>query len=345
MAAEIGVGIVGAGWVSGEHIKSFQKHPRSAVHGIYSRTPASAEARMRENGLGDARVYNTYEEMLADPLITAVSICSPPNLHPEQTILAAEAGKHILIEKAVANDAASLGRMLKAVERAGVRTLVSFVLHWNPQFIWTKRMMDEQAIGKVFYASVDYWHHIGPQYAQYSWNVRKDVAGSSFLSAGIHAVDAMRWFLKDEVREVFAYDVQTNPEYEYATTSVGVVRFHSGAVGKVSSCLDNRCPYTFNIDLLGDRGTIRDNRIYAQEFFPGATGWTEVPTIRPDSGDVTHHPFDGEIAEFVESIVTGKDAELSLADAAQTHAVAFALDLSAEKGRPVTLDEIWTTIR
>jgi predicted dehydrogenase len=342
---EIGVGIVGAGWVAGEHIRSFNMHPHSRVAGICSRTREGAEAKARACGLTDVNIYESYAEMLADPGIGAVSLCSPPNLHPEQTILAAEAGKHILIEKAAANDPLSLGRMLAAVESANVRTLVSFVLHWNPQFIWIRRMMEQSSIGKVFYAEADYWHNIGPHYAQYRWNIKKEIAGSSFLSAGIHAVDALRWFLQDEIEEVSAYQVQTNPDYEYPTTCVGVVKFRGGAVGKLSSCLDNKCPYTFNIDLLGDKGAIRDNRIFAAELFPGATDWVEVPTIRPDSGDVTHHPFDGEIADFVESILAGKDAELSLADAAHTHAVAFALDRSASEGRPVQLKEIWQHIK
>lgn len=102
-----------------------------------------------------------------------------------------------------------------------------------------------------------------------------------------------------------------------------------------------QCPYTFNIDLPGDKGAIRDNRIFAAELFPGATDRVEAPTIRPDPGDVTHHPFDGEIADFVEGVLAGKDAELSFADAAHTHAVAFALDRSASQGRPVQLSEIW----
>ena len=73
-----------------------------------------------------------------------------------------------------------------------MKTVVSFVLHWNPQFLWISKMLDEGAIGRIFYAEVDYWHNIGPWYRQYRWNVKKEIAGSAFLSAGCHAVDAMR---------------------------------------------------------------------------------------------------------------------------------------------------------
>jgi predicted dehydrogenase len=341
----LGVGILGTGWVAGEHIKSYGKNPHCRVVALCSRTREGAEAKARESGATDAKIYDTYAEMLADPNLQIISLCTPPNQHPEQAIQAAEAGKHLLIEKAVANDPRSLRAMLRAVEKAGVRTVVSFVLHWNPQFQWIRRMLAEDAIGRIFYAEVDYWHNIGPQYLQYRWNVKKDVAGSLFLSAGCHAVDAIRWFVQDEIAEVSAYGNRRNPAYEYDTNVVGVVKFTGGAIGKLSASFDAQFPYAFNIDLLGEKGGIRDNRIFAKEFFAGQTDWITVPTIRPDSGDVTHHPFDGEINHFVDCILKGEESPVNLADAAKTHAVCYALDRSVAEGRPVKLEEIYAEMR
>jgi predicted dehydrogenase len=336
----IGVAIHGTGWVAGEHIKSYGKRADCKVVALCSRTRAGAEAKALEMGLTDVRIYDHYEAMLADPNVDAVSLCTPPNLHPHETILAAQAGKHLLIEKAVANDPALLGAMLKAVEASGVKTVVSFVLHWNPQFQWIERMLQANALGELFYAEVDYWHNIGPQYAQYRWNVKKEIAGSVWLSAGCHAVDALRAFMQDEIVEVTAYGNRRNPEYEYDTTAVGIVKFAGGAIGKVSASFEVACPYAFNIDLLGTQGAIRDNRIYAQKFFAGQTDWITVPTIRPDSGDVAHHPFDAEIAHFLDCIQEDKESFVNLADAAKTHAICYALDRSSTEGRPVKLAEI-----
>ncbi len=336
----IGVAVHGMGWVAGEHIKSYGKRSDCRVVALCSHSRARAEEKAREAGLTETRIYEDYETMLADPEVQAVSICTPPNFHPQETILAARAGKHVLIEKAVANDPASLGAMLRAVEQAGVKSVVSFVLHWNPQFQWIKRMLAERAIGDLFYAEVDYWHNIGPQYAQYRWNVKKEIAGSVWLSAGCHAVDAMRAFMKDEIVEVTAYGCKRNPEYEYDTNVVGIVKFAHGAIGKLSASFDVQCPYAFNIDLLGDKGAIRDNRIHASEFFAGQTDWITVPTIRPDSGDVAHHPFDGEIGHFLDCIQQKRESFVNLADAARTHAVCYALELSSTENRSVRLEEI-----
>ncbi len=335
--SDIGIGILGTGWVAGEHIKSFQKVPGCNVVALCSRTTEGASAKASQLGLTNASIYASYTDMLADPNVHAVSICSPPHLHPEQTIQAAQAGKHILIEKSVANDAESLNKMVEAVRQAGVKTLVSFVLHWNPEFMLIKRMMDERAIGDVFYAEIDYWHNIGSQYGQYTWNIKREIAGSVWLSAGCHAVDAIRWFVGSEITEVTAYSNKRNPDYEYDTNAVAVLKFENGAIGKLSASFDVQCPYAFNIDLLGDKGTIRDNHIFAKEYFVGQTDWVTVPTVRPDSGDVAHHPFDGQIAHFVECIRTGKESPLNLEDAAKTHRVCFALEESATEGRSIKL--------
>ena len=64
------------------------------------------------------------------------------------------------------------------------------------------------------------------------------------------------------------------------------------------------------------------------------------PDYPPDSGDVTHHPFDGEINHFVDCILNDREFFVNLADAAKTHAVCFALDRSAAEGRPVKLEEL-----
>ncbi len=338
--SQIGIGIVGTGWVSGEHIKSYQKHPDTHVVALCNRTRANAERKAIEAGVPDAKIYDDYEAMLADPNIHAVSICTPPNQHSHEAILAAEAGKHILIEKSVANDPKSLGAMLRAVEKANVKTVVSFVLRWNLEFLWIKRMLAERAIGDIFYAEVDYWHNIGPQYVQFHWNKHKHIAGSVLLSAGCHAIDALRYFVGSEVKEVCAYSNRRNGVYEYDTNLVGILKFENGAIGKTCASFDCKNPYLFNIDLLGEKGTIRDNKIWATEYFGGQTDWVNVPTVRPDNGDVSHHPFDGEISHFIDCIQNDTESHVNLADAAKTHAICYAMDRSAEEGRTVSIAEI-----
>lgn len=334
------VGIVGTGWVSGEHMAAFQNNPHCQLEAVSSRTRESAESKLKEYGFS-AKIYTDFEKMLKETDIDIVSVCTPSNLHAEQVIMAAEYGKHILIEKPVALNRKDLKSMITAVRKAKVKTLVSFVLHWNPLVITIQNLISDDAIGEIYYGGVDYFHGIGPWYKQYYWNYKKEVGGSSLLSAGCHALDALCLFVGKKVVEVFSYQTKSsNPvfgKYEYNPTSVTLLKFENGKIGKVASSLDCKAPYIFNIELFGSKGTIRNNQVFSHKF-PGQTGFAVIPTILPDSGDVTHHPFEGEINHFVDCIVNDKKPFPNLDDTGITHEIIFTADQSAQEGKPLPVN-------
>jgi predicted dehydrogenase len=336
---ELGVGIIGTGWVAGSHVQAFEANPHTEVRGIVSRDKARAAAKAAELKLAHCRAYDRLEEMLAAPDIHIVSIATPHHLHVAQGVAAAQAGKHIMLEKPVALDLAGLRRLQAAVVAAKVKTVVCFVLRWNPLFEMIKSFLAQQAIGNVFLAEVDYLHGIGPWYAQYEWNTKKQIAGSSLLTAGCHAVDGLRWFVGKKAVEVFAYANVSplNPlRYEYEPNSVTLVKFEDGTLGKVASSVECLQPYIFNIQLVGDQGTIRNNQIFSKRW-TGQKGWATFPTILPDSGDVSHHPFKDQISHFVDCILSDRESHCNLEDAAQTHEICIASEISAREHRPVKL--------
>jgi len=336
---ELGAGIVGTGWVSGEYIRAFEANAHVEVRGIVSREKARAQAKAAEAGLKACRAYGRLEEMLGDRDIHIVALCTPHHLHVEQGVAAAQAGKHLVLEKPVALDLAGLRALQAAVRAAKVKTVVSFVLRWNPLFENIRALLADNAIGPVFYAEVDYLHGIGPWYKQYEWNVKKSMGGSSLLTAGCHAVDGLRWFVQKRAVEVFAYAnfSHNNPlHYEYEPNSVTLVKFEDGTLGKVASSVECIQPYVFHINLLGEQGTIRNNQVFTKRW-PGQKGWATIPTILPDSGDVTHHPFREEINHFVDCLLNNRESHANLEDAAQTHEICLASEISAREKRPVAL--------
>ena len=331
-----GVGIAGAGWVSGEHIKAYINNPYTDIVGIYSRIAQTAKEKLEEYGVS-GKVYGSYEEMMKDPQIDIVSICTPPDVHCEQVIKGAEAGKHMVIEKPLAMNYGDVCKMKEAVQKAGVTTVVSFVLRWNPMFETTKKLLEDDTVGKLMYLECDYWHWIGPHYGQYKWSSTKEKGGDSLMSAGCHAVDALRWF-GGEITEVFGYSAPgfDNSDYEFDPNLVAVLKFENGAIGKVSSVLECKTPYIFNLHLVGQKGTILNNKVYSHKY-PGQQGYFEYPVILPDSGDVTHHPFADEINHFIDCIHQGTQPITNLDDAAKTMEVCFAISESAKTGKPVQL--------
>ena len=336
------VGIIGAGWVAGEHIRAYLNNPETTVEAIAVRRPETAEAHMKTFGF-KAEVFTDVAKMLHEAELDIVSICTPPSLHPENAIAAAQAGCHLVIEKPVALTLEGSYQVKAAVEKTRVKTVVSFVLRWNPLFETIKALLAEEAIGRIFYGEVDYHHGIGPWYGQYRWNRLKAEGGSSLLSAGIHAVDALRWFVQKEAAEVCAYSTNSRNTdlypggYEYDPTIVTIIKFSDGLIGKVASNIECIQPYTFSITLQGTLGSIRENRIWSRKLMPGQTSWATIPTILPDSGDVTHHPFQGQINNFVRCIQSNVESHCNLADAIKAHEICYAAQLSADEGRPVRL--------
>jgi len=335
MKDKFGVAVWGAGWVAGEHIGAYLRNPRCEVVAIGSRRAESAKEKMDAAGIS-CSIYTDYDELLKNERVDIVSICTPNHLHAGETVRAARAGKHMLIEKPVALTLDDLKAMDEEVRKAGVKTVVSFVLRWNPLFMCIKGLQKTNALGDIFMADVDYWHSIGRWYMGYDWVTTKEKGGSVLLAAGCHAVDAIRYFVESEVTEVTAYS-NNRGDYEYDGNVVAIMKFENDAIGKVSASFDLKSPYIFNIELLGEHGTIRNNQLYSKALLPGQTAYTEIPTILPDSGDVTHHPFQGEIDHLVNCILTDMESHCNLADAVKTHEVCIAADISAEEGHPVRL--------
>jgi predicted dehydrogenase len=336
---KLGVGIVGTGWVSGEYIRAFEAEPRTEVRALVSREKERAHAKAEEYGITRARAYEHLEKMLDDPGIQIVVLATPHPLHVAQGVAAAKAGKHIVIEKPVALNLANLRRLQSAVEAAKVKTVVSFVLRWNPLFENIRAMLGEGMAGKIFYAEVDYMNASDPTHPNYTWNIKKEMGGSSLLTGGCHAVDALRWFVGKKAVEVFAY-ANTSPEnplrFEYEANSVTLVRFEDGTLGKVASSIECAMPYSFNIQLLGDQGTIRNNQLFTKRW-PGQNGWADIPTVLPNSRDVSHHPFRQEVSHFVDCIINNTESHANLQDAALTHEICFASEISVREHRPVSL--------
>jgi len=157
---KLGVLVHGAGWVSTQHIKAFETNPRTEVDAISSRKLTSCKDRSEEAGLENIGLYDNYEQALKHDGVDIVSVCTPQFLHAENTIAAAENGMHVVIEKPIANSLEEIRAMRDAVRATGVKTIVSFVLRWNPLFETLKAMVADNAIGDPYYVETDYQHDI-----------------------------------------------------------------------------------------------------------------------------------------------------------------------------------------
>jgi len=327
-----GVGIVGAGWVAGEYVKAFRDHPLTYVVGMYNKTPDKATNLMKTHGV-DGKEFKSFEEMLDDKRIHIIAHCAHADTRPDMISRAALSGRHVVIEKPAGTTPEGTAQIRDAVTKAGVKSIVSCVLRWNPQFQTIRALIDDGKLGDLIYAEADYWHPIVKAYSGYPYYMRKICSGSSFVVAGVHAADILRW-LAGEIVEVAAFSTGPimNKDYGYPPVSVASLRFANGAIGKLSSVIEGETPYIFNCRLFGTTMSIDNNRIHSSKWYPGTLGYYEFPTIKPESGDVSHHPFVPEIRHFMECIENNVESHASIHDTYKTMALCFAIDESAAKG-------------
>jgi predicted dehydrogenase len=343
---KLNVGIVGYGWVATAHIAAINASANAQVVAVYSSRTLDAEELTAAHG-GQVRAYNDLTAMLHARDIDVVSICSYPQQHAEQAIAAARAGKHLIIEKPLAlnwNDCLAVER---AVREAGVKTCVCFECRYSSQFLATKAVLEQGLLGDLHYGEVDYYHGIGPWYGQFRWNTRHDAGGSALLTAGCHALDALLLCFGGEVDTVMSAATKSRSNifqpYEYDTTSVTILQYADGRVGKCAAVVDCLQPYYFHTHLVGSEGSLLDNQFHSNRLATNKAHWSRLAMKMLDSGDVSDHPYQTQFEAFFAAIGRNEEMPLtSLRDALHTHRVIFAADKAAAEKRPVQLSEIAT---
>ncbi|MDR1140921.1 MAG: Gfo/Idh/MocA family oxidoreductase [Planctomycetaceae bacterium] len=342
-----GILINGAGWVARQHAAAYLQHPDCRIVAVNNRSKEHAARLVTELGLKNVSIETDLSKALRLPGIDVVSICTPQHLHCENVLQAATAGKHLVIEKPAATTLDELRQMRNAVVNAGVKTVVSFVLRWNPLLVLLKKMLADGVFGEPYYVEVDYMSYNGSWWS--GWNDARTIKQgvSASLVAGCHAVDAARWLATTDPntaalpQKVYAISggrrkgttrefnpinnswIDNAPPIEYDGLEIILAEFTNGVKAKI--CVNAECvmPYRFPIRIFGDKGTAVDNRIWS-EFFPKQKDWIEIPTILPDSGDVSHHPFRAEIDHFIDCISKNIESHCSLEDAIRSHEIVFA---------------------
>ncbi len=336
------VGIIGYGWVAGAHIAAINGTKQAQVTRVFSSRALNAAELSARHG-GTITTHTDLDDFLNDPNLHAVSICSYPQEHARHAIAAARAGKHLIIEKPLALSWGDCLDVQQAVKAARVKTCVCFECRYSSQFMATKAVIDRGLLGKIHYGEVDYFHGIGPWYGQFRWNTRKDAGGSSLLSAGCHAMDALLLCMGGDVESVTSSATRsTNSDfskYEYPTSSVTILKFRDGRIGKVASVIDCLQPYYFHVHLVGSEGSLLDNKFHSTQLSGlNKSHWSELSMKMLDSGDVSDHPYLTQFQAFFDALDSNKEMSLtSLGEALRSHEIIFAADRSAETGAPVKI--------
>ena len=291
------VALVGPGRIA-EHslVPGLSKVPDARLWSVMSRDLERARAfASRHGAAGDEVAHDRLDTLLADPELDAVIIATPDKLHAEQTLAAAEAGKHVLVEKPMATDAESGRAMIRACRDAGVVLAVAYHMRWHAGHRLLHARVGEGAVGTIRQMRVQ-WSFQAPDKA--NWRAMSEVGRWwSLAGVGTHCLDQIRWFMAPAggattaLRSSIGRSVWGGPHDEQATITLS---FESGAQATLCSSALFKAPTRMEV--------------YGSEGFAtceGTLGPHGEGRIELNGEPLEYEPADpyaGEIADFVAAI-------------------------------------------
>lgn len=328
----LGVGVIGL-CIGRTHLDGCRQNPNVRVVGICD-PDRKLLAKTKDEYRVEAAVED-YRQLLDNPEIDVVLVCSPDYYHAEQSIAALKTGKDVLCEKPMVLTAEETKEIIKAVKETGRRFMVGQVCRYAPGFLLAKQMVDRGEIGKLFLVESEYAHNYSRVPGKDNW--RKDPRREPFIGGGCHAVDLLRWVAGDP-EEVFAYaNHKCLTDWPVNDCTMAVFRFPKSVIGKVMVSIGCVRPYTMRSIFYGTEGTIVcDNtspaiQLCSRKNFETEHSFASFPV------DLASHNVAAEISEFTDCILNDKPVPTNEVEGARTVLACLAAVESARIGRPVKI--------
>jgi predicted dehydrogenase len=300
-------GIIGYGrW--GERVIAPALHAsaNSACVALQKRSPGAAKTAAERAGISLAFEHAT--ELVNHADVDAVFIASANGLHCPETILAAEAGKHVLVEKPMALSVAEANRMIDACRRNGVLLMVGHMIRFSPHARRMREIVRSGALGPIVSARADFVYD--GRISTRSWLLERPMAGGGpVFDVGVHCLDTLRFVLDDEVVSVKSHLHPVPTALRTEEVANLSLAFSRGTLASI------HCSYRApvrrrSIEIIGERGLLT-----SEEFTIGRTtipltvtfGHQDVPTdTRVETIEVPDLYVE-EITHFSECILTGRE--------------------------------------
>lgn len=295
------------------------------------------------------RAYDNEADLLADPEIDAVYIASPVGLHAKQAKMAADAGKHILIEKPLAMTSEEGQEVIDYCEKKGVKIAAGLMMRFGAYVQAMKKAVAEGKIGKAVsgYSQFTCWYPDMPG----NWRQTKKLGGGgSMMDMGVHCIDLMQYIIGSKVKEVAAFHDTLTFNYEVEDSSMVLLRLENGCQCVVQSNFnipDEAAKW--RIELFGDEGRLIGENVIGQidggtldAMFCGKPGaydaqqdikTGEKAEIKVEFGDA----YTREIESFGNSILNNLPLEVPATDAVQVQRVMEAAYRSNDEKTVITL--------
>jgi len=274
------IGIIGLGWFGEIHAETIRGVPSLELAALCTRTEDRLGALGSKFGVG--KLYRDYRDMLADPEIDAVSICTMWDQHTEPAIAALEAGKHVFLEKPIASTVEDAKRIVEASRSAKGILFIGHIVRFNPRYRMAKQAIEAGRIGKIVALS-------SRRNIPAAWTPTILDKIGPIVGDAIHDTDIMLWFTGSRIVSAYAQTVDVRG-LRHPDIGQTMFRFASGATATLETvwCMPEKTPFDIDerMSIIGTEGII-----HVQDTFPnlGIVGADKL-----HSPDTTYWPmFEG----------------------------------------------------
>ncbi len=330
------IGIIGAGRIGRVHAESLAfRIPEAAPSAIADINGHAAQEVAERCGI--PRVATDSKEILSDPAIDAVLICSPTETHANLIVGAARAGKHVFCEKPIAHSLSNIDRALQEVNRSGVKLQVGFNRRFDANFVRVRNAIVQGEIG------TPHLMHIvsrdpGPPPLSYI-----KTSGGIFLDMTIHDFDMARFLVGDEVESIYATGgVRVDPEIGKAgdlDTAVIVLQFKNGVIGTIDNSRKAAYGYDQRVEILGSKGAITTENCYPNQAILSTAAAIQRDLPLNFFMERYTESFVSELRAFVQAVVLDQPVPVNGIDGRVAVVMALAARKSYDERRPVQLED------
>ncbi len=340
---KVKVGIIGSGFVSNLHAEAFQEVPQAEIVAACSTDKGHAEDFARKWKAPSA--LTDYRKLLELKDVDVVAVGIPNDLHREVVVAAAEAGKHVILEKPIAHTLEDADAMIAACKEHQVKLMYAETICFSPKYVRAKQLVAEGAVGDLYMVKQGE-KHSGP-HSDWFYDVNRS-GGGALMDMGCHGIEWARWMYgKPKIKSVTAHCqlVYHKGRTRGDDNSVVILEFENGAIAVIEDSwarhggMDDRC------ELYGTEGVIQCDLLrgsametysrkgygYAVEKAGETKGWTF--TVFEEA---YLYGFPQEMRHFIRCVLGEESLRESGEDGRATLEIIYAAYESAGTGKRVT---------
>ena len=343
----INIGIIGCGKIAQKrHIPEYLENVDANLVGFYDLNQARAKE-ISETFGGTA--FDSIEDLLADPSIDAVSVCTANHTHAAITIQALQAGKHVLCEKPMATTLEDCQAMVDAANKAGKVLVIGQNQRLTKTHKKARELIRNGEIGQIIGFRTTFGHG-GPETwsidpGKNTWFFDKNIAVMGAMAdLGIHKTDLLLFLTDQKIVETTAHLTTIDKRgadgelIKVDDTAICVYQLENGAIGTMTASWTFYGPEDNTTIIYGTKGIMRlyeDPQFSIQLFLKGGEKiYHEIDTIQTNDNQTSS----GVIDAFIESVITGQGGELAADKVIESMKVVFASIESSQTGKTVKVE-------